>query len=123
MLDGSHTHALGLRGLHIEARRRGDHAAALEFAVEAHKPRRCLGGQAVLDDRAARGDWAAALACRDQRRGEADRQADRQPLRAVLQTAMALERAEREPKAALALAQEAARSRPASFPPPRSPAG
>src|ERR1700722_2693586 len=63
MLEGGHTRALGLRGLHVEARRRGDHEAALEYAVAAHKHAALpWAGQAVLDDHAARGDWAGALA-------------------------------------------------------------
>ena len=118
MLDGSHTHALGLRGLHMEARRRGDHAAALEFAVEAHKrgapP---WAGQAVLDDRAARGDWAAALeAVETNAAAKLIDKPTANRLRAVLKTAMALERAEREPQAALSLAQEAARLAPGLVP-------
>jgi HemY protein len=118
MLDGSHTHALGLRGLHMEARRRGDHAAALEFAVEAHKrgapP---WAGQAVLDDRAARGDWAAALeAVETNAAAKLIDKPTANRLRAVLQTAMALERAEREPQAALSLVQEAARLAPGLVP-------
>ena len=33
MLSHAETHGLGLRGLHLEARRSGDHAAALDYAV------------------------------------------------------------------------------------------
>ena len=63
MLDHPQTHALGLRGLHIEARRSGDREAALEFATRAHKHAALpWAAQAVLDDRAAHGDWAGALA-------------------------------------------------------------
>ena len=34
MLEHPQTHTLGLRGLHVEARRSGDHQAALDYAVE-----------------------------------------------------------------------------------------
>src|ERR1700733_10762709 len=36
MLDHHETQGIGLRGLHIEARRAGDHAAALQYAMRAH---------------------------------------------------------------------------------------
>jgi HemY protein len=114
MLDGSHTHALGLRGLHMEARRRGDHEAALDYAVEAHKHGALpWAAQAVLDDRAARGDWAGALeAVETNAASKLIDKASANRLRAVLKTAMAQEKAEREPQPALALAQEAARLAP-----------
>jgi HemY protein len=118
MLDGSHTHALGLRGLHMEARRRGDHEAALDFAVEAHKHGALpWAAQAVLDDRAARGDWAGALAAVETNAAAKliDKAAANR-LRAVLKTAIAQERADREPQAALALAQEAVRLAPGLVP-------
>ncbi|WP_158818958.1 heme biosynthesis protein HemY [Methylocapsa sp. S129] len=118
MLDGSHTHALGLRGLHVEARRRGDHEAALDYAAQAHKHAALpWAGQAVLDDRAARGDWAGALAAVETNAAAKliDKPAANR-LRAVLKTAIAQERAEREPQAALALAQEATRLAPGLVP-------
>ena len=118
MLDGSHTHALGLRGLHVEARRRGDHEAALDYAVQAHKHGALpWAAQAVLDDRAARGDWAGALAAVET--NAAAKLIDKPSanrLRAILKTAMAQERAEREPHAALTLAQEAIRLAPGLVP-------
>jgi HemY protein len=118
MLDGGHTHALGLRGLHVEARRRGDHEAALNYAAEAHRIAALpWASKAVLDDRAARGDWAGALAAVES--NTAAKLIDKPTanrLRAVLRTAMAQERAEREPQAALALAQEATRLAPGLVP-------
>jgi len=118
MLDGSHTHALGLRGLHMEARRRGDHEAALHYAAQAHKIAALpWAGQAVLDDRAAAGDWAGALAAVET--NAAAKLIDKPTanrLRAVLKTAVAQQRAEREPQAALALAQEATRLAPGLVP-------
>ena len=118
MLDGSHTHALGLRGLHVEARRRGDHEAALDYATQAHNHAALpWAGQAVLDDRAARGDWAGALAAVEANAAAKliDKPAANR-LRAVLKTALAEERAMREPQAALALVQEATRLAPGLVP-------
>ncbi len=105
MLDHPQTHALGLRGLHIEARRSGDHEAALEFATRAHKHAALpWAAQAVLDDRAARGDWAGALAIVE---SNAARELIDKPTanrwRAVLKTAMAQELADRDARSALAL--------------------
>ncbi|MGA2042035.1 MAG: heme biosynthesis HemY N-terminal domain-containing protein [Roseiarcus sp.] len=118
MLDADHTHALGLRGLHMEARRRGDHSAALDYAVRASRHAALpWAGQAVLDDRAARGDWAGALEAVESNAaaGLIDKPTANR-LRAVLKTAMALERSERDPTTALALAQEASRLAPGLVP-------
>ena len=60
-------------------------------------------GQAVLDDRTRRGDWAGALATVDSNAGA--RLIDKPTAtrwRAVIKTAMAEEAMERDPKAALA---------------------
>ncbi len=118
MLDHQETHGLGLRGLHIEARRGGDHEAALQYAMRAnaHAPA-AWAGQAVLDDRARRGDWTGALATVDS--NVSARLIDRptaQRWRAVIKTAMAGEQIERDPKQALALAQEACRLAPTLIP-------
>ena len=43
MLEHAPTHALGLRGLHIEARRSGDHERALEYARAPISTPRCPG--------------------------------------------------------------------------------
>jgi len=109
MLDHPQTHALGLRGLHIEARRAGDHLAALEYARRAHNHAALpWAAQAVLDDRAEHGDWAGALAIVES--NAAAKLIDKPTAtrwRAALKTAMAEQAAERDPKSALALAQEA----------------
>src|ERR1700733_12280192 len=61
MLQHHETQGLGLRGLHLEARRAGDHAAALQYAMRANaRAPAAWAGQAVLDDRTRRGDWAGA---------------------------------------------------------------
>jgi len=109
MLDHPQTHALGLRGLHIEARRAGDHQAALEYARRAHNHAALpWAAQAVLDDRAEHGDWAGALAIVES--NAAAKLIDKPTAarwRAALKTAMAEQAAERDPKSALALAREA----------------
>ncbi len=118
MLEHHETHGLGLRGLHIEARRSGDHEAALEYAMRAneHAPA-AWAGQAVLDDHARRGDWAGALATVDSNfaAGLIDKPTANR-WRAVIETAKAGELMERDPKGALALAQEACRLAPTLVP-------
>jgi HemY protein len=118
MLDHRETYGLGLRGLHLESSRSGDREAALQYAMRAnaHAPA-AWAGQAVLDDRTRRGDWAGALATVDSNaaahlidRGTANR------WRAVIKTAMAEEQMDRDLKAALALAQEACRLAPTLVP-------
>src|SRR5271157_3444385 len=118
MLDRHETHGLGLRGLHIEARRSGDHDAALHYAIRAneHAPA-AWAGQAVLEDRTRRGDWAGALATVDT--NAAARLIDKPTAnrwRAVIKTAMAEAAMERDPKHALTLAQEACRLAPTLVP-------
>src|ERR1700690_1457622 len=118
MLDHHETQGIGLRGLNIEARRAGDHAAALQYAMRAHaRAPAAWAGQAVLDDRTRRGDWAGALATVDSNAGA--RLIDKPTAnrwRAVIKTAMAEQAMERDPKAALVLAQEAWKLAPTLVP-------
>ena len=118
MLEHPLTHALGLRGLHIEARRSGDHEAALDFATRAHKHAALpWAARAVLDDRAARGDWAGALAIVES--NAAQKLIDKPTAnrwRAVLETAMAQQLADRGANGALALAKEACALAPGLVP-------
>src|SRR5277367_1303416 len=118
MLDHHETHGLGLRGLHLEARRAGDHDAALQYAMRANaRAPAAWAGQAVLDDRTRRSDWAGALATVDS--NAAARLIDKPTAnrwRAVIKTAMAEAAMERDPKGALALAQEACRLAPTLVP-------
>ena len=100
---------LGLRGLHVEARRAGDPDAALEFARRAYaRAAPPWAAQAVLDDYAAHGDWANALVTveANAKGGLIDRPTANR-WRAVLKTGLAFQRAERDAKAALTLAREA----------------
>lgn len=114
MLSHAETHGLGLRGLHLEARRSGDHEAAIAYAARAHQHAPTpWAGQAVLDDRAARGDWRAALETVE---ANASAQLIDKPTanrwRAILKTAIARDLAERDAKTALGLSQEACRLAP-----------
>ena len=118
MLDLPETRVLGLRGLHIEAHRRGDAEAAVHFAAEAQKIAALpWAGQAVLSHRASRHDWAGALAAVEANASAKliDRPAAARQ-RAVLKTALALEKSELEPEAALALAREAVKLAPGLVP-------
>ena len=118
MLEHHETQGLGLRGLHLEARRAGNHEAALQYAMRANaRAPAAWAGQAVLDDRARRGDWPGALATVDA--NAANRLIDKPTAnrwRAVIKTAMAEAAMERDPKGALVLAQEACRLAPTLVP-------
>ena len=114
MLEKPETRLLGLRGLHIEAKRRGDDDAAHDYAREAHRITPVpWAGQAVLEHKTAQADWQGALAAIDA--NVASRTLDRKAAarqRAVLQTAIAQEKAGREPEAALSLVREALKAAP-----------
>lgn len=110
MVEVPETRVLGLRGLHLEARSRGDEAGAHHYAEQAQRiAPLAWAGQAVLDHYTAAHDWNRALATVEsnlaQRVIEKD-VARRQ--RAVLQTAIARDLPEREADEALRLAREAA---------------
>jgi HemY protein len=118
MLDNPRTHALGLRGLHVEARRAGDPEAALDYATRANAIAALpWAAQAVLEDRAAHGDWTGALTTVES--NAAAKLLDKPTAnrwRAVLKTAIALEAAEHDPKGALTLAREACELAPGLVP-------
>jgi HemY protein len=85
------TKLLGLRGLYIEAQRRGDAHAAQLAVEEAAKASSAptWAGQAVLDYRCAGSDWAGALDTLDAMKGALEK-ANYRRKRAVLLTARAL---------------------------------
>jgi len=103
------TRLLGLRGLHVEAQRNGDQEAALHFAQEAHKIAPLpWSAKAVLDHRAAQAQWESALTALesqisaklvDKKTGERQR--------AVLETAIAMDKEARNPEWALQLSRKA----------------
>ena len=118
MLDHGETRALGLRGLYMEAARRGDGEAAFRFADEAQKTATLpWAGQAVLQYRAQQHDWAGALAAVERNAG--GRSIDRATAgrqKAVLKTAMARDIADRDPDGALSLVRDALKSEPTLVP-------
>lgn len=119
MLDKPETRVLGLRGLFVEARRRGDMTAARAFADDAvrRSPSLAWANDALLDFHTSAGDWQAARTAVERRaalrladKAEAKRQ------RAVLLAAEALEAKSREPEKALAAALEAVKLAPGLTP-------
>ncbi|MBV1706457.1 MAG: heme biosynthesis protein HemY [Hyphomicrobiales bacterium] len=112
------TKLLGLRGLHVEARRRGDDAAAVHYAQQARQlavlP---WSSEAVLEDQIRRGDWKGALATVDANASAKiiDKATARRH-RAVLQTAAALAANQTDPESALRLAQDALANAPGLVP-------
>jgi Uncharacterized membrane-bound protein len=115
MLEEPETRVLGLRGLFVEARRKGDLVAARAHATKAVELAPSVGwaNEAVLEFQSAERNWRGALKTLERRaalrlidRAEARRQ------RAVLLTADAMDRAETEPEAALAAVREAVKLAP-----------
>jgi HemY protein len=104
-----------LRGLFVEARRRGDGGAARDYATEAARlaPPVTWANEAVLESRCADGDWRGALALVERRAllGLLDK-ATAKRQRAVLLTADALARSEHDESAALQSALEAVKLAP-----------
>lgn len=119
MLDGSETRVLGLRGLFVEAKRRGDLAPARDYAAEAARlaPAASWANEAVIEAHAAEGDWKGALAVVERRSalGLLDKKTARRE-RAVLLAALAQSQAEANPEAALAAALDAVRLAPGLVP-------
>jgi HemY protein len=105
---------IGLRGLHAEAHRRGDVEDAHEFAAAAHDIARLpWTSQAVMQRQTSKGDWQSALRALDN--DSASKKTDRkgrERQRAVLETAIALEKSETAPDEALNLARSALKREP-----------
>lgn len=119
MLEKSETRVLGLRGLFVEAKRRGDVTAARAFADDAvrRSPSLAWANDALLDFHTQAGDWQAARTAVERR--AALRLADKTEARrqrAVLLAAEALQARDNEPEKALAAALEAAKLAPALTP-------
>jgi HemY protein len=115
MAEDSETRVLGLRGLFVEARRRGDAVAARSYAAEAARLAPAVGwaNEAVLEAQCHDGDWRGALATVERRAslGLLDKATARRH-RAVLLTADALARRERDEDGALSSALEAVKLAP-----------
>ncbi|MGJ0508051.1 MAG: heme biosynthesis protein HemY [Methylocystis sp.] len=108
------TKLLGLRGLHVEAKRREDAEAAHHFASKAQDIAPLpWAGAAVLQHLAAAGDWEKAREALEKSvSAKALDLAEAQKLRAVIETAMAIQRERNEPHDALHLARQALKRRP-----------
>lgn len=114
MSERSETKLLGLRGLHAESLRQGDHETAHQFAMEAHRLAP-LGwsGQAVLDRYASQGDWEGArLSVEQNHRAKVVDTASANRQKAVLDTALAMDLQLTDPDRALKLARAAAKKAP-----------
>jgi HemY protein len=118
MTQKPETKLLGLRGLHIEAKRREDAEAAHHFASAAHEIAPVpWAGSAVLEHLAASGEWQQAREALEKSVAtKAVDVATAQKLRAVIETAMAMEKERDHPHDALHLARMALKRRP-GFPP------
>jgi HemY protein len=119
MLDEPETRVLGLRGLFVEARRRGDQAAARTFADEAVRlsPSLAWANDALLEFHTSAGDWSAARTAVERRASL--RLADKTEAkrhRAVLMAAEALAVEASAPDQALTLALDAAKLAPGLTP-------
>ena len=114
MAKRDETKLLGLRGLHIEAQRRGDDEAANHFAREAHRIAALpWAGEAVVSHQAAQADWEGALATVEANaRAKSIDVATAQRQRAVLETAIAQQRELVDPDGALKLATTAVKRAP-----------
>jgi HemY protein len=119
MLDRPETELLGLRGLFLEAGRRGDPEAARAFVekVVHRDPQLGWSVNALFDIQARNGDWASALntLAIARKQGHVDI-ATAQRRRAVLLTAEARDAETASPESALALATEALKLAPSLVP-------
>lgn len=116
MLEDAETKIVGLRGLHIEAQRKGDGAAARFYAEEAYRlaPGSDWASEATLAYRCAERDWLGAMALVEQAasRRLIDKETAKKQ-RAVLLTADALDKSGSDPDGAFRAVQEAVRLDPA----------
>jgi HemY protein len=112
------TKLLGLRGLHIEAKRREDAEAAHHFAAAAHEIAPLpWAGSAVLEHLAASGEWEKAREALEKSvSSKAIDLPSAQKLRAVIETAMAVQKEREHPHEALHLARQALKRRPGFTP-------
>ncbi len=119
MLESDETRVLGLRGLYVEASRRGDREAARNHAEEAHRfaPGVPWSSHSVLEHACADGDWTRAIAAVDRNaslRVIAKPEARRQ--KAVLLTAQAIDTEVSAPDDALKFALSALKLEPGLVP-------
>ncbi len=106
------TRLLGYRGLHAQAHRRGEIASAHRYASAAHEIAALpWSAAAVLDQRVAAKDWQGALTALEKNRDVIDTAAGERQ-RAVLVTALALEKEQTSPDESLRLARIANKRAP-----------
>ena len=115
MLDNPDTHGLGLRGLYVEAARKGEAEAARLLAEQAYRvaPGAHWANEAMLRQRATEKDWRGAIGVIEQ--GVSRRLIDRDEgrrQRAVLLAAAAVDARESNPDEAMALGLDALRLMP-----------
>lgn len=113
MLENEDAKTLGLRGLFIEAQRRGDHDEALSFARQAQQvqPALAWANEALLEWHCGKQDWSQALSLLQRMQKQLDKALYRRQ-RAVLLTAYALTLHRTDADTALDLAQEAVKLAP-----------
>lgn len=119
MLDEPATRVLGLRGLFVEARRRGDQIAARAFADEAVRlsPSLAWANDALLEFHSVAGDWEQARIAVERRAAlRLSDKAESKRHRAVLLAAEALNKQESDPAGSLAAALEALKLAPGLTP-------
>ena len=119
MLEEPTTRVLGLRGLFVEARRRGDQISARAFADEAVRlsPSLAWANDALLEFHSTAGDWAQARTAVERRAALrlSDKTESRRH-RAVLLAAEALAKQDANPTDALSAALEALKLAPGLTP-------
>nr|WP_255688070.1 MULTISPECIES: heme biosynthesis HemY N-terminal domain-containing protein [unclassified Xanthobacter] len=119
MAGRAETRLLGLRGLHMEARKSGDKAAAAAIAAEAvaDAPTLAWAADAVIEAHCAAGDFRAARTVLERQMAQKGiDKAQYRRRRAVLLTAEALMLEHSDPLVARELAQEAVRLAPTLVP-------
>ncbi len=114
MAGRQETRLLGLRGLHAESLRQGDHETAHAFAMQAQAMAPLAwSGQAVLDRYAEQNDWEAARLCVEQNlRAKIVDAATANRQKAVLDTAIARECELTDPERAVKLLRAAVKKAP-----------
>ena len=124
MAGRADTKPLGLHGLFVEAHRRNDPVSARAYAEEAARTAPSLGwaSRAVLEARCKDGDWAGALALLEANARTLAKDIYRRQ-RAVLLTAHARALEDTDRDRAKAMALEAQKLAPTSYPRFRSPRG
>lgn len=119
MLENPDTRLLGLRGLYVEAERQGEVAIAAHYAERAAElaPDAAWSSSALLRHQSTSGDWAGALKTLETSRWTNKlNRSENNRLKAVLQTAMAMDQEDQAPDQARTLALSAHKLAPSLVP-------